>query len=71
MSVDSRDILAGFDGLAHTTVNGLPVRTTEHRTGTQQGEGVVFGTSIIDSNVPQHIFADLLSQVDVDAQEIS
>jgi hypothetical protein len=52
------------------SVDRHPVRTTEHGAGAEEGEGVVLGTGIIDGDVPQHVLADLLREVDVDAQEV-
>jgi len=64
------DVLPALDGLSHLTVDGHPVRTSEHGTRAEERKRVVLGTRVIDSNVPEHVFADLLREVDVDAQEV-
>lgn len=70
LSAGARQVLAGLDGLTHATVDGFPVRAAEHGASTEKGQWVVLGTSIVDRNVPQHVLADLLGEVDVDAQEV-
>jgi len=66
----ARDVLTSFDGLTQVTIDSHPVGATEHGTRTEEGQWIVVSTSIIDSDIPQHVFADLLGEVDVDAQEV-
>ena len=70
LRVGAGQILAGLNGLTHTAVDALPVRATEHGSGTEEGQRVVFRTGVVDRDVPKHILADLLGEVDVDAQEV-
>jgi hypothetical protein len=56
--------------LVDLAVNGHPVRTPEKRACPEQSERIVRGSGIINSNVPEHILADLLRQIHIDAQEI-
>ena len=62
--------MATLDGLLHATVDALPVGTSEHGASTEKGKGIILCTSIVDSNVPEHILADLLGEVDVNAEEV-
>lgn len=59
-----------LDGPLHPWVDGIPIRPSEHGTSTEEGQGVVFRSSVIDSDIPKHIFSNLLGQVDVDSEEI-
>ena len=71
LGIGAGEILARFDGLTHAAVDGLPIGATEHSTSAQQSKRVILCTSVVDSNVPQHILTDLLSKVNVDTQEVS
>ena len=70
LGVGAGEVLAGLNGLAHATEDVLPVRAAEHGTRAEEGQRVVFSAGIVDGNVPEHVLADLLRQVDVDAQEV-
>ena len=66
----ARKIASALDGHSNPTVNGFPVRPTIHGTRTQKCQRIVFGTGVVYSDIPKHVVADLLSQIDVDAQEV-
>lgn len=66
----SRQVLSVFDRRPQAQVDALPVRTTEHGTSTKKSQWVVLGTSVVNGDVPEHIFANLLGEIDVDTQEI-
>ena len=68
--VVAREIASAFNGHSNATVNGLPIRPTIHGTRAQKRQGVIFGTSIVYGDVPEHVVTDLLGQVNVDAQEV-
>ena len=70
LSVGAGKVLTSFNGLAHATVDALPVGAAEHGARAEEREGVVLGTSIVHGNVPEHVLVDLLREVDVDAQEV-
>ena len=70
MRFASRDILTRLDGLPHLAVDSHPVGTTEHGTGAEESERIVLGTSIVDGNIPKHVFTNLLGQVNVDTQKV-
>lgn len=63
-------VLAEFDGAAETAKDSFPVGAAVHGTGPQEGQRIVFSTSIVDDDVPDGIFLELLSEVDVDAKEV-
>ena len=63
-------VLSGFNGRPNSLIDGPPIRSTEHRAGTQQSQRVIFRTGIVDCNVPEHVLTNLLSEVDVDAEEV-
>lgn len=67
----SRDVLSTFDGLSHLSVDRHPVRTTEHSAAAQESKGIVLSARVVNSNVPKHIFPDLLCQVNVNPEEVS
>ena len=71
LSVGAGKVLTSFNGLAHATVDALPVGATEHGARAEKGQGIVLGACIVDGNIPEHVFADLLSEIDVDTQEVS
>lgn len=71
LRVATRDILPRLDSLVDAPVYAHPVRTSEHCTGTEEREGIVFRASVVDCNIPQHILVDFLGEVNVDAKEIS
>ena len=48
----------------------LPVGAAKHRAGAEQGKRVVRRPRIVDRDVPQHVLADLLREIDVDTQEV-
>lgn len=64
-------VLTNFNRLPDPTVNALPFRPTEYGAGAEQCQRIILGTSIVDCNVPKHVFVDLLGQVDIDAEEVS
>jgi len=63
-------VLAEFDCLPNATVDALPVWATKHGAGAEQCQRIVHGTGVVECNVPEHVFLDLLSQVDIDAKEV-
>jgi hypothetical protein len=63
-------VLAEFDGAAETAKDSFPVRATIHGPGPQEGQRIVFSTSIVDNDVPDGIFLEFLGEVDVDAEEV-
>lgn len=70
LRLTARNVLTGLDGLSHLAVDGHPVRTSEHGTGPQKSKWVVLCAGIIYSNVPKHVFPNLLSEIDVDSQKV-
>lgn len=70
LRVGAGKILSALNSLAHTPKDVLPVRTAEHSARAEERQRVVFGASIVDGNVPEHILGDLLCEVDVDTQEV-
>ena len=70
LGLASREVLAIFDRRPQAQVDALPVRTTEHGTSTEKSERVIFGTGVVNGDVPEHILADLLGQIDVDTQKV-
>jgi len=66
----ARNVLSSFDCLSHLAVDGHPVRASEHGTGAEERKGVVLRAGIVNGDVPEHVLADLLSEVDVDTQEV-
>ena len=66
----SREVLTVLDRRPQAQVDALPVRTTEHGTSAEKRERVILSTGIVDGDVPEHVLADLLGEVDVDTQEI-
>jgi len=70
LRVATRDILSSLDSLAHTTVDTLPVGTTEHSAAAEERKRIILCSSIINCNVPKHIFTNLLGEVDVNAKEV-
>lgn len=66
----TREISSTFNGSSQVGVDGLPVRPAEHGASSQESQGVELGSCVVDSNVPEHIFANLLSEVDVDTEEV-
>lgn len=71
LRVGAGQVLTSLDCLAEAAVDSLPVGATEHGTGAEERKGIIRSSGIVDSNIPQHVLADLLGQVDVDAQEVS
>ena len=67
LRVGSREVLATLNCLAHPRIYRLPVGSTEHGPRAEKREWVVLCSGVVDRNVPQHVLADLLGQVDVDA----
>jgi len=63
-------VLAEFDGTTKAAKDGLPVGTAIHGTGPQKGQRIVLSTGIVDDNVPDGIFLELLGEVDVDTQKV-
>lgn len=70
LRVSTGQVLTSLNRFFHTTIDSLPVRTAEHGTSTEESQWIILGTGIVDGNVPQHIFANLLGQVNVDTQEV-
>lgn len=66
----SRKILTRLDSLPNSSKDSLPIRSTVHRASAKQSQGVIVSSCIVDGNIPQHVFADLLSQVNIDAQKV-
>jgi len=64
------EVLSCLDGLPHPPVNRLPIRATEHGTGAQKSQRIIFSSSVVDGDVPKHVFTDLLCKIYVDAQEV-
>jgi len=58
------------NGFLHPAVNRIPIRSPEHGAAAKEGERVVFCSSIIDRDIPQHVFANLLGKIDVDPEEV-
>lgn len=67
----TRNILSGFNGLPHLSVNRHPIGASKHSACSEESERIILCTSIVNRNVPQHVFIDLLREVDVDAEEVS
>lgn len=63
-------VLAKFDRVAEAAEDSFPVGATIHGTGPQEGQRIVFSTGIVDDNVPDSVFLEFLSEVDVDAEEV-
>lgn len=70
LRVAARNVLAGLDSHAHLLVDTTPIRTTEHGARAEERQGIVFCACVVDRDVPQHVFTNLLCQVDVDAEEV-
>ena len=51
LGVDTREVLAALDGLAHAPVDRLPVRAAEHRARAEEREGVVLRARVVDGDV--------------------
>lgn len=66
----SRQILAGLDRHPQPPVHRLPVRATENGAGAEKSERIVRLPGVVDRDVPEHVFADLLREEDVHAQEV-
>ena len=64
-------ILASLNGLPDPGINRLPVWAAEHGTGAQKGQRIVLGAGIVDGNIPKHVLADLLRQINIDTKEVS
>jgi hypothetical protein len=71
LRVGAGQVLTSLNCLTEAAVDSLPVRTTEHGTRAEERKRIVGSSGIVDGNIPQHVLADLLGQVDVDAQEVS
>ena len=41
-----------------------------HRAGTEESERIILCAGIIDCDVPKHVFADFLGQINIDAKEV-
>lgn len=70
LGLGTRQVLAGLNSRPHLLVDVLPVGTAEHRARAEQGERVVRRARIVDRDVPQHVLADLLREINVDTQEV-
>lgn len=70
LCVGAGEVLARGDCLAHAAIDGLPVRATEHGTSAEERKRVVLRARVVDGDVPEHVLADLLREVDVDTQEV-
>jgi hypothetical protein len=66
----TRQIVSTFNRPAQSPVDGHPVRAPEQRTRTQERERIILGTGVVDDDIPQHIFIDLLREVNTDAKEV-
>ncbi len=70
LRVRAGEVLPRGDCLAHAAVDRLPVRAPEHGASAEERERVVLRAGVVDGDVPEHVLADLLRQVDVDTQEV-
>ena len=70
LRIGSWKVLSTLDSLLDASVDGVPVRPAEHCAGAEQGQWIILGTGVVDGNVPKHVLADLLGQVNVDAQKV-
>lgn len=70
LGVAAGNVLTGLNSLLDSTIDALPVGATEEGPGAKEGKRVVLGTSIVDRDVPEHVFVDLLGEVDTDAEEV-
>jgi hypothetical protein len=66
----ARKVLARLDGHPEPAVDVREVGATKEGAGTKEREGVVRCTCVVNSDIPHHVFIDLLRQVDVDAQKV-
>ena len=66
----SGKILSGFYSLPHPSKDRLPIRATKHSARAKEGQRIVFSTGVVNCDVPKHVLADLLREVDVNAQEV-
>ena len=64
-------VLTGLNRRPHLLVDMLPVGTAEHRARAEQREGIVRRARVVHSDVPQHVLANLLREINVDTQEVS
>ena len=70
LGVSAGEVLAALDRLGHAAVDRLPVGAAEHGAGAEERERVVLGARVVHGDVPEHVLADLLREVDVDTQEV-
>jgi hypothetical protein len=70
LALRTGEVLASLDRVPDVGVDRGPVWTTVHGTSAEKRQGVVFGTSIVDNDVPHGCLVKLLGKVNIDAQEV-
>ena len=60
-----------LNGTANTREDTFPVRSTVHGAGPEKSQRVILGTGVVNSDIPEHVVADFLSEIDIDTQEVS
>ena len=70
LRLDFRKIRSVINGLPHLAENRHPIRPPERGAAAEEGERIVLRSNVVDNDVPQHIFTDLLGKVDVDPEEV-
>lgn len=63
--------MAGLDGVSKILIDNRPIRATIHSTAAKKRERVIIRVVIVNCDIPQHVFADLLRQVNINAQKVS
>lgn len=66
----ARDVLSSLDSLPHLSIYRHPIGSSKHRAGTKESQRIVFSASIINCDIPEHVLANFLRQVNVDTKEI-
>jgi hypothetical protein len=70
LRIAAGNVLPGLNGLFQLAVDVGPVGAAEHGARAEERERVVVRAGVVDGDVPQHVFVDLLRQVNVDAEEV-
>jgi hypothetical protein len=70
LSIGARQILPALDGHAQARIYAFPVGAAKEGARAKKRQRIVGGASVVDGNVPERIFVNLLREVDVDAKEI-